>query len=455
MRLFYLMIFCVLAITSCEPPSNAGQSTAVVNPEVRPQEEDDSDMDQKDERINSVLTGFNAEYMTDVCIDGNFENGKMRNVTFHKDCSSILEALDPEVLRWPGGITAQYYHFDGTGYGFNPASVKGTEYDGNALKLQAALDINFIELFAEMARGRKVVFVANLLDGNYEENMRAVRYLEEQGADVIGIELGNEFYFGKMDPNEYLRRCQPYIEGIQDIKIAVHMAPDMGPKNKNWNKVVSKANVDAFVIHEYNRKIKNFCKGEGKPYFDCALKQTDEFIDGYIHVLLGNYKRNYGDKEIWLSEWNVAPRTWPVYGTWLKSYHNFKMMSRIQELDLEMALFHNLVTGGPMYSVAYRKKGELHINSDFYVHQMLSKGKYLGKANVAGCQVWYYHDRIAFANTSGETRQIPTNQLKGGSKVSFTEMDVLEASSLDGEPTFSSMAIERISLPPYSVAVVR
>jgi len=403
-----------------------------------------------------ILTGFNAEYMTDVCIDADVRD-KLENVRLHGDCKKIVDILDPEIIRWPGGITAQYYHFNGNGYGFRSDEVKGTEYAGNAERLQEFLDVNFIELFMTMAKGRKVIYVANLLNGTLEENLQAVRFLQQGGAEVIGIELGNEFYFSQMTPEDYLRRCQPYIESIQDIKLAVHMAPDFGKKNQSWNRAVSEAKVDAIVIHEYNRKVKNDCKQySGKAFYQCGLQKIDEFAGNYIQSLIGNYKRKYGNKEIWWTEWNLAPRTpGDVYGTYLHAYHTFKMISRIQELDVEIALFHNLITGGNMYPVVTRKKEKLIYNPDFFVHTMMPKGDYEGGSKIAGCDVWRYSDGIAIANPSGKPVTLAGDQVSGVALPNLSTKYMLQASSLSGRPEFSKDQLKSWEIPAYSLIVLQ
>ncbi|MCP4123469.1 MAG: hypothetical protein GY751_17100 [Bacteroidetes bacterium] len=403
-----------------------------------------------------TLTGFNAEYMTDVCIDADVTD-KLENVRLHKDCKDIVDVLNPQIIRWPGGITAQYYHFNGNGYGFRSDEVKGTEYAGNAERLQDFLDVNFIELFMSMAKGRKVIYVANLLTGTLEENLQAINYLKQGGADVIGVELGNEFYFSKMTPADYLKRAQPYIDAIQDIKLAVHMAPDFGKKNQNWNMSVSKADVEAFVIHEYNRKVKNDCKQfSGDAFYECAIQKTNEFAGNYIQSLIRNYKRKYGNKEIWLTEWNLAPRTpGDVYGTYLHAYHTFKMMNRIQELDLEIALFHNLITGGNMYPVVSRRKEKLVYNPDFFVHTMMPKGKYEGSTVLAGCEVWKYSDGLAIANPSGNPVVLAKDQMPNSDLINLSTMHLLKSNALQERPEYSKMKLEGWEIPPYSLVVLQ
>lgn len=442
----YLPLFCsVLLLLGCKP---VGKSNKTADVPVAP---------VKEEAVPSTgktLTGFNAEYMIDVCLDGSFANGKFRNVGLHSDCAGVVEALDPEVLRWPGGITAQYYHFNGTGYGYRSDEVRGTEYEGNAEKVQELLEINYIEVFMEMARGRKVIFVANLLHGTVVENLQAIRYLREGGAEVIGVELGNEFYFSKMTPEEYLDRTKPYIDAITDIKLAVHMAPDFGAKNQHWNRTVAAADVDAVVIHEYNRMIKNSCKQSGRrEFFDCALEKADQFTGNYIGNLLDGYRRKYGNKEIWLTEWNLAPRTRDVYGTFVQSYNNFRMLNQLNELDVEIALFHNLITGGSMYPVATRKKEQLTINPDFYVHQMMPKGDYLGSGRIGPCQVWYYSDGVAIANATGTHHSIAVDAFERGGR--FSDYELLVSDAPWSRPVYSSGKVSGILIPAYGLVVLR
>ena len=434
----FLVGFALLFFINCEPPKKANTLN-----------NNTSDVSK-----GHTMTGFNAEYMIDVCLDGQFVDQRFQNVSLHTDCSEVVDALDPEVLRWPGGITANFYHFNGNGYGFVSSEVKGTEYAGNAERVQELLDINYIEIFLQVAIGRKVIFVANLLHGSVDENLKAINYLKDGGVDVIGVELGNEFYFSKMEPDDYIKRCSPYIERITDIKLAVHMAPDFGAKNQKWNSTVAKADVDAFVIHEYNRKVKNDCKqSDQSAYFDCALTKVDEFTGSFIRTLISNYKRKYGQKEIWLTEWNIAPRTKDVYGTYIQSYNNFKTLNTLNELDVEIALFHNLITSGSMYPVVTRKKEKLTYNPDYYVHMMVPKGMYLSSGRVGGCQLWYYADGVAIANPTGQEVEVDPTQFKGKNK--YSTYEILVSPTLWDKPVHGKGNLSGITIPPYSLVVLR
>jgi hypothetical protein len=104
----------------------------------------------------------------------------------------LFDALEPDVLRFPGGTIANKYHYYKPGYGWSKADQKRRE--------------NYIVEFVRLVRAMKtrpdVVFVMNLFEhftGADEEtlireNMDALSYLLDNGMNVAAVELGNEFY---------------------------------------------------------------------------------------------------------------------------------------------------------------------------------------------------------------------------------------------------------------------
>ena len=76
-KLFFLPVLAVMLVGSqCEPPKK-------------------KPVDQVQEVSEVItLTGFNAEYMTDVCIDAKVSD-KLEDARLHQDCQDIVEVLDP------------------------------------------------------------------------------------------------------------------------------------------------------------------------------------------------------------------------------------------------------------------------------------------------------------------------------------------------------------------------
>src|SRR5690606_17183283 len=80
--------------------------------------------------ISGLLYGFNGEYMMDQCVatDDVVTNPPQPFSSIHLDesCRILVDELNPGLIRFPGGMTANYFHYYGTGYGYNPNETTGT-----------------------------------------------------------------------------------------------------------------------------------------------------------------------------------------------------------------------------------------------------------------------------------------------------------------------------------------
>ena len=139
--------------------------------------------------------------------------------------------LNPQVVRFPGGTLANFYHYEpgSPGYGIKEAEITGSDgidinqgfWDGTRSTFEddKCFERNALEEYVDMMEDYygdqphpKVIYVANLLQhfnktdgtilpGNssfetmYSETRNAISRLLETDNAVIGIELGNELYF--------------------------------------------------------------------------------------------------------------------------------------------------------------------------------------------------------------------------------------------------------------------
>lgn len=200
------------------------------------------------------------------------------------ECEEIYLALSPALIRFPGGLDANYYHLDGPGYGFRqppgadpsrkPGGVGsdpsgdpdprrdsegGSSDESTDTKNDPSTDLptdkqrigkyvyprdasypngeNVIGTFIKLALAGKsqVMFTCNLMDGTYEENKMVLDSLINSGVNVVGIELGNELYLKKYQdakynsPKVYLDTARYYMERLKidfpGIKIGLVAAP--------------------------------------------------------------------------------------------------------------------------------------------------------------------------------------------------------------------------------------
>lgn len=245
--------------------------------------------------------------------------------------ASILKESGGDVLRFPGGTTANFYHPQLPGYGYTLEDLellnasRMQEHMAQVVKAETkqlgayGIEENFIHAFAKLAvhTDQKVLYVANLLSGTLQETLMALEILSSNGVGLEGVELGNEYYlkaYAKAFPTveDYLMEAERYTEAIRqvypDLAISVVAAPvaDMkavSTRDKEWNSTLSTYRFyDALSVHFY-------------PYGDRSIKQTltpcsfDEAIKmGFEQpkAALERYAALFPEKEVWITEWNVA-----------------------------------------------------------------------------------------------------------------------------------------------------
>ncbi|NND77505.1 MAG: hypothetical protein HKN39_04930 [Flavobacteriales bacterium] len=290
---------------------------------------------------------------------------------------SRIKNIGPRSLRFPGGTGSNFYHFYEKGYGFNVDDVdlsKGYEPYSKMLKRidlekkridQGKAQENYAFKCLELSKELDVpvVLVTNMFSGNDKENMSMVDLFVENGIEVRGIELGNEYYFKAYtsqfpDCEEYVGRCISLVTKLRskypNIPVAVTAAnPPIGVayslKNRfvAWNERLAQEDFyDAYIVHFYSKspdcdELENI-----EERFNCArsknLRNQQLWSkDGlrYFQELFGN------DKKIWLTEYNVK-NVFKQYGnTAIQALYNADLiLDLMRNRSVDLAIYHNLLT---------------------------------------------------------------------------------------------------------------
>lgn len=251
---------------------------------------------------------------------------------------SIVDSLHLNVLRWPGGTQAQFYHWNKPGYGFNFDEIKKIHPGyANSLKNQKAyVDENtssrrYIDDFIQLAKSTKseVLLCANVLTATDAETIDLLKFLQSNQIKIAGVELGNENYLPTIrgvfnsDVNQYIKRVEQLANKIKtlypDMPVAVCAAPirDIADENpaagteaaffKDWNLQLAKHNFyDAVVLHYY---FPIDCSGSLESDFICAAQQVDDIAHRILPESLNQYQNIFGsNKKFWITEWNIATK---------------------------------------------------------------------------------------------------------------------------------------------------
>lgn len=247
--------------------------------------------------------------------------------------NDLYDELNPELLRFPGGTIANFYHTDGPGYGFRPEDVKminGTaiaEHMNRELqrqKLFPAGTPNFLNSFLDYVKNDdiSVLLVANVYTGTIQENLDMIEAFKSKGINIKGIELGNEGYLAAYSdeyPNgeAYWKSIQPYKKAIEakypEIPLGIVLAPTTFHKEtsaaretkfENWNKYLSQQKgYDAVVTHIYPLVT---CKASSlEAQYQCAQQSLKKFVAKDLTGIYNEFSGLYPGKAIWVTEWNI------------------------------------------------------------------------------------------------------------------------------------------------------
>jgi hypothetical protein len=323
-------------------------------------------------------------------------------------CTAVYAPFAPAILRFPGGVDANYYHLDGPGYGFRlPPSggspdqrPGGSSSEDNTKRIDssddhaAALDDmsagsfthpfdasypngeNVIGSFIQLAvsSGSPVLFTCNMLDASYEENKAVLDSLLRGGVTLAGIELGNEFYLTRYrakypDAQSYIATAKHYTAKLREdfpgIKIGAVAAPSaiMGEHErqyrayKDWNQALAAEDFyDAYIVHYYIKDtITTHCPGDtitAERLLD-AFASYNEALQADLAFWTGpamdGFRALFPGKKMWLTEWSTTNRyicfgNTQVSNLFFARYQN-ELATRHSDI-VELANHHNWLGRG-------------------------------------------------------------------------------------------------------------
>lgn len=209
---------------------------------------------------------------------------------------------------------------------------------------------NFIRDFVEIAKagGSNALYVANITYGTPKEALQQIKFLQDSGVRVLGVECGNEQYLKANEwwqsgnPEEvvpesvanYLDRCDEFKTVIAGSYPKMEFAVTAAPK-KDFDEEGAQSGLsfnDVWNI-ELNEQMpehgyKNYVMHFYAPFVNCQDEievgdQDEIFNCGYAELLnlrkpenvspsvvsfpavLNWYRTNFPGKKMWLTEWNI------------------------------------------------------------------------------------------------------------------------------------------------------
>ena len=243
------------------------------------------------------------------------------------DFVELTKALAPKTLRFPGGTVGNFYHWEPGGFFENEmASTLNPKLNqrnkGNYVKLQKRRNGKILfDDFMQLCNTLNItpVVVVNLWTGTPKESAAWVSYAKNKGYQVKHWELGNEYYLphylNKYPTVEtYIAEAKKHAAAMKtadpDIKISVCATPIAFHKEgwlvkkqqRKWDTglAADTSFYDAYTVHVYAYKAVR--KKE--------IEEMRSYLLGWIHFAvpeaLEYYEKLFPDKEMWITEWNIA-----------------------------------------------------------------------------------------------------------------------------------------------------
>ena len=243
------------------------------------------------------------------------------------DFIELTKVLAPKTLRFPGGTVGNFYHWEPGGFFENEmASTLNPKLNqrnkGNYVKLQKRRDGKILfDDFMQLCNTLNItpVVVVNLWTGSPEESAAWVRYAKNKGYQVKHWELGNELYLphylNKYATVEtYIAKAKKHAAAMKtvnpDIKVSVCATPIAFHKEgwlvktqqRKWDKglAADTSFFDAYTVHVYAYKAVKKKK----------IEEMRGYLMGWIHFAVAEaldyYEKLFPNKEMWITEWNIA-----------------------------------------------------------------------------------------------------------------------------------------------------
>ena len=283
------------------------------------------------------------------------------------DFVELTKVLAPKTLRFPGGTVGNFYHWKPGGFfedemasTLNPKLNQRNK--GNYVKLQKRRNGEILfDDFMRLCNTLNItpVVVVNLWTGSPEESAAWVNYAKDNGYEVKHWELGNEYYLPHylnkyLTVETYMTEARKHTAAMKavnpDIKVSVCATPIAFHKEgwlvkkqqRNWDKglAADTSFYDAYTVHVY-------------AYKAVRKKEIEEmrgYLMGWIHFAvpeaLAYYEKLFPDKEMWITEWNIANPANRVANTQLHAmYVGDFFLKMLTMPNVTQANFH--VIAGP------------------------------------------------------------------------------------------------------------
>ena len=298
-----------------------------------------------------------------------------------EDFVALTKVLQPKTLRFPGGTVGNFYHWKTKGFlkdemGSTLSPQLNKRNRGNYVRLQKRRNgIIPFDDFMQLCQESSItpIVVVNLWTGTPEESAEWVHYAKTKGYKVTHWELGNEYYLphyaNKFRTAEtYMKEAKKHALAMKavnpDIKVSVCATPVafhkegwlMKTAQRKWDEKLAENTYpstnswyDAYTVHVYAYK---------------AVRKTDiekmrGYLFGWIHFGIDEameyYEKLFPNKEMWVTEWNIANPANRVANTQLHAMYAGDFFLKLLSIpNITQANFHVITGPGKGFPVFSR-----------------------------------------------------------------------------------------------------
>lgn len=356
-----------------------------------------SNAQESQQMVNPNIFGF--------CTSNTFTFFDVDDTSF----TNIVSDMRPQVLRFPGGSLGNFYHINGSGYGFNIEEIDNWDSQKFSKRARGLSKIsnrkehskNYIEDFIELVKliDAKVILVANILTANENDIIDMIHRFRSEKIDILGIELGNELSNRSYEKHitsvlDYITLAENTSHKIKShfpqMKIGVVACPikrNMPTRLMNWNIDLSKKDFyDAIIYHSYIKILDGesedglmtseyMTNQNKKSQFDLYAERAISSISNDFFSDIHYYNNIFNNKEIWITEWNLQMSK--ITGnTLLQSLfvtqYLLEMLSNSKLQNIKIATYHNLAGRDISGSVFKEDKDHFEIHSTFIPFSLIS-----------------------------------------------------------------------------------
>lgn len=314
--------------------------------------------------LRQALYGFNTNMM-------NGDYGYLDD-----DFVALTKKLAPKTLRFPGGAVGNFYHWEPGGF-FEDEMVStlstklNRRMKGNYVRLQRLRNGKILfDDFMRLCNSLNItpIIVVNLWAGSPEESAAWVRYAKDKGYQITHWELGNEYYLPHYlnkypTVGTYITEAKKHAAAMKavnpDIKVSVCATPIAFHKEgwfvkkqqRKWDEGLAADNsfYDAYTVHVY-------------AYKAIRKKEIEEmrgYLMGWIHFdvaeAIDYYEKLFPNKEMWITEWNIANPANRVANTQLHAMYVGDFFLKMLAIpNVTQANFHVLAGPGKGFPVFSR-----------------------------------------------------------------------------------------------------